>query len=244
MFESYGRKLLGQTILIVGGAGNMGRSIARLAAQAGLRPILVGRTEASLAQAVREIDSSGGIPYYVADAVDCRQMRTVFERVGQVNHIVTPTSSGTPHVKPPNATISLVNLPTAQSVYTRLWAAYNVLHLAPHFMPTNGSITIVSGASARRPQPGFGIYGALHGALEALARAAAIELAPVRVNTVSPGCLGVPPMKQLNRHFGQYDDIGVAVLGIIANPAITAATLDVDGGESLGTWSGEPDDDV
>jgi len=195
----------------------------------------------ALAQAAEEIGGkSGGVSFYVADATNKRQMLSIFERIGHVDHVVTATSSGTPQVKPPKATIPLVDVTLAQSVYSRLWAAYNVLHLAPRFVSSEGSITIVSGASARRPQQGFGIYGAMHGALEALARAAAIELAPIRVNTVSPGCLGVPPMKQLNRHFGQYDDFGLAVLGIIANPAITAATLDVDGGESLGDWSGEP----
>jgi len=236
MFGHYGDKLAGQRLLILGGAGNMGRSVARFALEAGIHPILVGRTEASLAQAAEEIGGgSDRVSYHTADAL---QILSVFERVGQVDHIVTPTSSGTPQVKPPKATIPLVDVMLAQSVYSRLWAAYNVLHLAPRFVSPEGSITIVSGASARRPQQGFGIYGAMHGALEALARAAAIELAPIRVNTISPGCLGVQPIKQLNRHFGQYDDFGIAVLGVIANRAITAATLDVDGGESLGAWSG------
>ena len=167
-------------------------------------------------------------------------MQRVFKEADQVDHILAATSSGTGHVQPPSATIALVDLATAKAVYSRLWGAYNALHFAPRHVRPGGTVTIISGSSGRRPQFGFGVYGALHGGLEALARAAAIELAPLRVNVVSPGSLGMKPMRQLTHHFGRYEDLAAAVVALIANPAITGAVLDVDGGESLGTRSGEP----
>jgi NAD(P)-dependent dehydrogenase (short-subunit alcohol dehydrogenase family) len=106
-------------------------------------------------------------------------------------------------------------------------------------MTRRGSITVISGSSARRPGTGFGVWTALHGAIEALARAAALELAPLRVNVVSPGGIGLHPDRQLTEHRGAPEDIGQAVLALITNPAITNAVLDVDGGERLGVWSGE-----
>jgi hypothetical protein len=44
----------------------------------------------------------------------------------------------------------------------------------------NGSITLVSGSSGRRPVRGYGVWTALHGSIEALAKGAVIDLAPLR----------------------------------------------------------------
>jgi NAD(P)-dependent dehydrogenase (short-subunit alcohol dehydrogenase family) len=233
------KRLAEQTVLILGGAGNMGLATAKLAAAEGAHVILLGRRQETLESAIRQLpeSSSAGVRFVVGDATDEAQMKRIFTQIGAVDHVVAATSSGTPQVKPPAATIPLVDLSAAYAVYSRLWAAYNVLHLASQYVL--GTVTIISGASARRPQFGYGIYGALHGALEALARAAAVELAPLRVNVVSPGCLGVPPMRQLAHHYGQFEDLASAVVALITNPAITATVLDVDGGESLGAWSGD-----
>ncbi|MGL4743256.1 MAG: hypothetical protein ACRCXL_02540, partial [Dermatophilaceae bacterium] len=78
----------------------------------------------------------------------------------------------------------------------------------------------------------------LHGSIEALARAAALELSPIRVNTVSPGGIAMTTDRQLTPHRGQPEDVAAAVIGLATNPAITGALLDVDGGERLGTYSG------
>jgi NAD(P)-dependent dehydrogenase (short-subunit alcohol dehydrogenase family) len=232
------RRLAEQTVLVLGGAGNMGLATAKLAAVEGAHVILLGRRQETLERAVRQLpEGSASVRFVVGDATDEVQMKHIFTQIGAVDHVVAATSSGTPQVKPPAATIPLVDLSAAHAVYSRLWAAYNVLHLASQYVL--GTVTIISGASARRPQFGYGVYGALHGALEALARAAAVELAPLRVNVVSPGCLGVPPMDQLAHHYGQFEDLASAVVALITNPAITATVLDVDGGESLGTWSGD-----
>jgi NAD(P)-dependent dehydrogenase (short-subunit alcohol dehydrogenase family) len=82
------------------------------------------------------------------------------------------------------------------------------------------------------------VWGALHASIEGLARAAALDLAPLRVNVVSPGGIGLRPDRQLARHRGTLEDVGAAVLALLTNPAMTGAVLDVDGGERLGTWSG------
>jgi NAD(P)-dependent dehydrogenase (short-subunit alcohol dehydrogenase family) len=64
-------------------------------------------------------------------------------------------------------------------------------------------------------------------------------LAPIRVNVVSPGGIGIAPDRQLVPRLGQPSDIGVAVAALIASPAVTGAVLDVDSGERKGTWSGD-----
>jgi NAD(P)-dependent dehydrogenase (short-subunit alcohol dehydrogenase family) len=232
--------LADRTVLILGGAGKMGRATARLAALAGARLILVGRSAEALAAAIEELPAGSAARSIVGDATDDARLHAIFEEVGAVDHIVAATSSGTAHLQPPDATIPRTELATAKAVYSRLWAAYNALHFAPRYLRAGGSVTLISGSSAKRPQAGFGVYGAMHGAIEALARAAAIELAPLRVNVVSPGGIGIKPARQLAHHFNRFEDLAAGIIAVLTNPAITGAVLDVDGGEFLGTWSGEP----
>ena len=232
--------LADQRVLIFGGSGRMGRSIAKHVLNASGMPVLVGRDEQKLAAAAAALGLPGeGRSWLVGDVGDPHQVDALFQEAGRVDHVVTPTSSSGPGAMPPAASIDQVELAVFKQVFDRLWAGYNALHFAARHLDTGGSVTLDSGASARRSTKGFGIYGALHGAIEALARAAAVELAPIRVNVVSPGSLGAKPMRQLAHHFGQYDDLGSAVVTLLANPAIAAAVLDVDGGESLGDWNGE-----
>ena len=114
-----------------------------------------------------------------------------------------------------------------------------MLHAAPDVLERGGSVTLPSGSSARVPAAGAGVWTALHGAIEALARGAAVDLAPLRVNVVSPGGIGMAPDRQLVERRGEPGDVGAAVAALVANPAITGAVLDVDSGERRGTWSGD-----
>jgi len=86
------------------------------------------------------------------------------------------------------------------------------------------------------PLGAFGVWGALHGSIESLARSAAVELAPVRVNVVSPGGIGIRMDRQLIPHAGVAEDVANMVCSLMANPAVTNAVVDVDGGERLGSY--------
>lgn len=99
-------------------------------------------------------------------------------------------------------------------------------------------MTLLSGSSSRRAAPGAGVWGTLHDSIEALARNAALELAPIRVNVVSPGGIGLRPDRQLAEHRGRPEDVASTVLAVMTNPHVTDAVIDVDGGERLGAWSG------
>jgi NAD(P)-dependent dehydrogenase (short-subunit alcohol dehydrogenase family) len=94
------------------------------------------------------------------------------------------------------------------------------------------------------------LQGAINAALEALARGLALELAPVRVNTVSPSLTKTPLWDKIDREMrdqmyrdkaaqlparrvGEAEDVAVAVLLLAGNPFITGSTLLVDGGDAL-----------
>lgn len=73
---------------------------------------------------------------------------------------------------------------------SKFWGAWRVARAAE--IRAGGSLTLVTGYFSIRPRPGAAIVGAVNGALESLTRGLALELAPVRVNAVSPGTIDTP----------------------------------------------------
>lgn len=218
------------TTVVVGGAGSMGSAIARHRAASGDDVVLIGRNRTRLDEARR---LTGAARIHAADFGDALEAKQALDELGEIDHLVVATSAG------PVRASSIPDTDPAdfRLAHTRLWSSYHAVHFAPAHVRPGGSVTLISGSSGRRPGNGFGVWTSLHGSIEALARAASIELAPIRVNVVSPGGIGLQPDRQLVERRGRADDIGLAVSSLISNPAITGAVLDVDSGERLGTWS-------
>jgi NAD(P)-dependent dehydrogenase (short-subunit alcohol dehydrogenase family) len=223
-------ELTGSRVLIIGGAGRMGSATALRAAEAGATVTVAGPNRAALEAVVGSIDAN-------TIACDAEDPRAVWDLLtaAQADHVAMMVSS---RIAESVADIPGTRLANAQSAYGRLWASYNVLHAAREGIASNGSLTLLSGSSGRRPLAGVGVWGALHGAIEALARSAALELSPIRVNVVSPGGIGMRKDRQLADHAGRPTDVAAMIVALMSNPAVTGAVVDVDGGERLGSFSG------
>ena len=223
--------LTGQKILIIGGSSRMGLAVARLVSNLGAKVIISSRSTEKLEQAAATISAQVGI--YTADAADALATEQMLKALAPIDHIVVTASGSAP------ATGIVDTSPDiARIAFSRFWLSYNVLHYAPSQVRPSGSITLLSGSSGRRPVVGYGVWGTLHGSIEALARSAALELAPIRVNVISPGGIGLRPDRQLSQHAGQPEDVATMAIALMTNLAITNAVIDVDGGERLGAWSG------
>lgn len=226
-----GKPLDGQVVAILGGAGSMGHATAMEVSRLGGHPLLIGRTLGSLSETARLLP--GDATSLVVDVTRGEELKKALLGEERLDHLVVAISA-----KAAASSIATTDAATARQAFSRFWVCYDVLQMAPSLLSAKGSVTLVSGSSARTPAPGYGVWTALHGSIEALARAAAIDIAPIRVNVVSPGGIGLEPDRQLVQRRGQPSDIGVAIAGLILNPAITGAVLDVDSGERKGTWSG------
>jgi NAD(P)-dependent dehydrogenase (short-subunit alcohol dehydrogenase family) len=108
----------------------------------------------------------------------------------------------------------------------------------------------VSGIAAERPGPGGAVVAAVNGALMSLVRALALELAPVRVNALSPGWIDTPfwdtfagdaKPQRFEQHarrlpvrrMGTPEDTAHAALFLLGNGFTTGEVLHVDGGHRL-----------
>ncbi len=152
----------------------MGAATVQAAAGAGAMVTAASRTGAGAPDTASDV--------LKLDASDPASFVTALAPLDPFDHLVVAISANSR-----GAGIDSTEPVEAQAAFGRYWACYNALHYAKRFVRRTGSVVLVSGSSGRRPVKGYGLWTALHGAIESLAKAAAIDLAPLRVNVVSPG---------------------------------------------------------
>jgi NAD(P)-dependent dehydrogenase (short-subunit alcohol dehydrogenase family) len=173
--------LAGKKVVVVGGSSGIGLSTAELAKSEGAE-VLVASRNADRLKAVADRLGAKAIP---TDVTNDESVVNLFRQCGPIDHgVVTAAQlrSG------PFKTVPMEDV--RATMESKFWGAWRVARAA-EFRP-GGSLTLVTGFLSIRPRPNSAIVGAANGALESLARSLALELAPVRVNAVSPGIIDTP----------------------------------------------------
>ena len=173
--------LAGKKVVVVGGSSGIGLSTAELAKSEGAE-VLVASRNADRLKAVADRLGAKAIP---TDVTNDESVVNLFRQCGPIDHVVVTAAqlrSG------PFKTVPMEDV--RATMESKFWGAWRVAHAA-QFRP-GGSLTLVTGFLSIRPRPNSAIVGAANGALESLARSLALELAPVRVNAVSPGIIDTP----------------------------------------------------
>src|ERR1700716_43668 len=173
--------LAGKKVVVVGGSSGIGLAPAELAKREGADVILASRNVDRLDAVAAKLNAIA-IP---ADVTSDESIVNLFRRCGPVDHVVVTAAqlrSG------PFKTVSMDDV--RATMESRFWGAWRVARSAE--IRPGGSLTLVSGFLSVRPRPNSAIVSAANGALESLSRALALELAPLRVNCVSPGIIDTP----------------------------------------------------
>jgi len=173
--------LKGKKVVVVGGSSGIGLSTAELAKREGADVIVASRNVAKL-DAVAEKLNAIAIP---ADVTSDDSVAKLFRNCGPVDHVVVTAAQLRTG---PFKTVSMEDV--RSTMEGKFWGAWRVAKSAE--IRPGGSLTLVSGYLSIRPRPNSAIISVANGALESLARALALELAPVRVNAVSPGIIDTP----------------------------------------------------
>jgi NAD(P)-dependent dehydrogenase (short-subunit alcohol dehydrogenase family) len=234
-------KLASQTVLIVGGSSGIGAATAKAFAELGAEVIIASRNQAKLDASAAQIGM--GVRTAVLDTTDDTAVTAFFANAAPFDHVVisaAQTSSG------PARELPLAD--AYQAMDSKFWGAYRVARAVK--IAEGGSLTMVSGFLSVRPSKSSVLQGAINAALEALARGLALELSPVRVNTVSPGLIATPLWSKLSdqardsmyegaaarlpaRRVGQPEDVANAVVYLATTPYATGSTVLVDGGGAI-----------
>jgi NAD(P)-dependent dehydrogenase (short-subunit alcohol dehydrogenase family) len=173
--------LEGKSVVVVGGSSGIGLAAAELARAEGAQVTIAARTEERLRAAAERI----GARAVRADVTRDADVEALFKGCGKVDHVVVTAAQLR------TGPIKSFSIEDAKATMEgKFWGAWRVARYAD--IAPGGSLTIVSGYFSIRPRPGVAIVAAANGALESLARSLALELAPVRVNAVSPGMIDTP----------------------------------------------------
>ncbi|MFL5830570.1 MAG: SDR family oxidoreductase [Solirubrobacteraceae bacterium] len=231
--------LEGQRVVVVGGTSGMGLATVRAAAAQGAEVVSAGRRSG---QARETID---GVRQAEVDVTDEASVRALFDDVGNLDHLLVSASPGTP------GPFLEQDLAAARTfIDGKLLGSWTCARYAAARMSPGGSITFITGCAVIRPPRNAATVTAAFAAVEALSRALALELGPLRVNTIRPGYtdsemwsgLGEEAREDLRRRvaealpvgrMGEPDDIAQAALFLMTSRQTTGAVLEVSGGEPL-----------
>jgi NAD(P)-dependent dehydrogenase (short-subunit alcohol dehydrogenase family) len=175
------------------------------------------------------------------DVTDADAVSRAFAELGPIDHLVSST------VARAGGPAKEIDLATARQAFeAKLWGPFAAIQAAD----VRGSIVLLSGVAAVTPARGGSVTAAVNGAIEALVRTLAVELAPVRVNAVSPGIVATPtwdgmPDADREAMFGRLagtlpagrvgtaEDLADAIWLLLTNSFVTGTILNIDGGHRL-----------
>ena len=231
----------GKKVLVVGGSSGIGEATAKAFASQGASVTIASRSEDKLKAAAAQI--GGKVQIAVLDTADAASVEAFFEKAGAFDHVVISAA------QTPTGAVRQLSLEDAhRAMESKFWGAYRIARAAK--FNAGASLTFISGFLSVRPSKSSVLQGAINAAVEALSRGLALELSPVRVNTVSPGLIATPLWSKLSddarnsmfegaaaklpaQRVGQPEDVANAVVYLASTPFATGSTVLVDGGGAI-----------
>ncbi|MBT6120340.1 SDR family oxidoreductase [bacterium] len=168
-------------IVIIGGSSGIGLNLAKHLLKLGAQVLIASRKENNLKKAKVELGDK--IEIHVLDAKNEASVIDFFSQIGDFDHLVTTIKHD--HV---NSPFSSGDTKAAQNGFNnKFWGQYYCAKHCLSSISNNGSIILTSGIASNQAYSGFSTTAAINGAIESLVKTLAVELAPIRINAVSPG---------------------------------------------------------
>lgn len=226
----------GKKAIVFGGTSGIGLAAAKQLAALGAEVIAVSRNP----------DKAGEMPAGISlrkcDVLDREAMQALFKDCAPFDILVSAATGGSRALGP----FLEMDMDGYRASFDKLWGYANVVRFGAEHMGPDGSIVLVSGAPARKCKPGQVALSSVGAAVEALVRAVSTEIAPKRLNVVSPGSIDTPMVQiqgaerdalyekmtaeNVIPRAGTADEVAQGIVFMIQNDFVTGTTIDVDGG--------------
>lgn len=231
-------------IVVLGGTSGIGLAVAQAAAKDGATVTVASSRKDSVDRALKALPA--GSEGYALNLTDEAQVKSLFERIGDFDHLVFTAGESLQL-----AELAKTPVAEAQSFFTlRFWGAFTAVKYGGPHVRKGGSIVLTTGVAGARPHKGWGVAASICAAMEGFTRAMAVELAPVRVNAVSPGVIKSPlwaNMTEADREamyrnigaalpvgrVGEVEDVAESYLYLMRNGFSTGQVITIDGGTVL-----------
>ncbi|MEV4629403.1 SDR family oxidoreductase [Micromonospora sp. NPDC049523] len=236
--------LTDQRVVVLGGTSGIGLATAALAARDGAQVVVASSSQGSVDRALASLPA--GAAGYTVDLTDAADVGSLFDRTGPFDHLIY--TAGEPLSL---MALDALHLDTARRFFElRYFSALSAVSAAVPYLRPGGSVALTTGSAKDRPGPGWSVAASICGAVDALVRALAVELAPVRVNAVAPGVIRSPlwdsmpdaDREQMYRQLGETlplgrvgepEEVAEAFLFLLRATYTTGTIVTVDGGTLL-----------
>jgi len=232
------------TTLVIGGTSGVGLAVARQLAAKGDDVHIAGRNEERMLRAKTAVD--GRVHGHVLDAADARAVTALATQIAPIQRLVI-TLAGNGGAGPLR---ELLLDGLRQAFEEKYWPTVTAIQSCLAHLSKDASVTLVGAVTARAAMPGTAGIGSLNAAVEGLVQPLAAELAPIRINAVSPGYVDTPwwdglAAEEREAFFAQAaaslptkriataPDIAEAIVLLATNPNFTGTILETDGGARL-----------
>jgi NAD(P)-dependent dehydrogenase (short-subunit alcohol dehydrogenase family) len=233
----------GSKALVLGGTSGIGLAAARRLADGGAAVTVFSRSPDNQA-AARQVFGER-VEVATLDVLDREAMAAAFAARAPFDILVNAATGGERAIGP----FLAMDLDAFQGSFRKLWGYVNAVRLGAGHLSERGCIVLVSGSPARKCRPGMSAISTVGNAVEGFVRAVAPELAPKRINVVSPGVIDTPMFAASGAERGAFlsratagnlipragtpDEVALGILFAIENDFVTGTTIDVDGGALL-----------
>ncbi len=238
--------------LVTGSTNNIGLGVARAFAREGASVVVHSRHE----EEAKKVASELGGDYFAADVARPEQLEALFDQIRKKHRRLDILVNCVAHSSKNNILETRLE-EWNQIMAVNLTGYFLCSQHAARIMKENGGGVIIniSAASGERGSPGSAAYSVSKGAINALTRQAAADLAPykIRVNGIISGIVGTPLGSRVMgnrkseydsiplRRIGQPEDVAEAAVFLASEKSsyITNVILPVDGGRmnSMGSAS-------
>jgi len=237
-------RLDGKKVIVLGGSSGIGFAVAEYALAEGAHVVIASSHAGRVEAAVTALGSNS--EGHALDLTSEHAIEAFFNAAGSFDHLVFTAGDALRLGEIASTDLSLAR----RAFDIRYWGALAAVKYGASHIVTGGSIVLTTGVAALRPRSGWAFGASVCGAMEALTRTLAVELAPLRVNAVSPGMLATnlwqnmseedrqAMYEQVGKHLpvgrvGEARDVAAAYLFLMESGFATGQTHVVDGGAVL-----------